>query len=638
AASQRTLLETGALTHRYRFRAKSGEWVWVRDDLHVVERPGESVRTLIGAWVDVTELERREAQLALALEVSEVGLYELDLDTLEVSTNARYARMLGHEPEGFRLTNEAWRSCLHPDDRARAMAVFDDYVAGRIPSYRNEFRLRTASGEHVWVLSVGRIIERHPDGRPRRMIGTHTDITAVKASIDQARMREELLDQLGVGVIMCDGEGRLSVFNRVAAEWHDVPAEPSVALAQWADRYKLFEWDGLTRLSPERVPLARAFAGEVVRDAPMAIQNGERLRFIRANAAPLVDPDGRRIGALAVLHDVSALVDSEVMLRLQRAALEAAANAIVITDREGLILWANKAFTALTGYNLEEARGKNPGALVRSERTPREVYTSMWDTILAGRVWSGEIINRKKDGTLYPEALTISPVLGPSGQPTHFIAIKRDLTEERELAVRMHQAEKMESIGRLAGGVAHDFNNLLTVINGGLDLALEELGAQDTKLRRELEEVRQASERATTLTGQLLAFGRQQVLRNERIRLRIVVGELLRMLERLLGERVTIAAELGGAGRVIADKGQLEQVIVNLVVNARDAMPDGGTLTIKTEDRVVRPLDVAGLIDDLRIAEPSRARPCAILSISDTGHGIAPAVLEHLFEPFFTTK
>lgn len=636
--AKKTLLETGAVTHQYRFRTGAGSWIWIHDDLRVIERRDGGEQVIVGTWVDITELKRREAQLALAIEVSGVGLFELDLDTMDVTTNAQYASMLGYRPDEDHLSNEVWRDRLHPDDRAKANGVFEDYIAGRIPEYRNEYRLRTARGDYAWILSVGRIIERHPDGRPKRMIGTHTDITAVKRSLEQSRLREELLDQLGVGVVMCDDEGRLTAFNRVAQEWHGVSPDPSIAPSNWAERCDLFAWDGTTHLRPDQVPLVRALAGEVVRDLPMAIRRGRHVRFVRANAAPILGSDGRRSGALVVMHDVTALIDSEVMLKLQQAALEAAANAIVITDREGSILWANPAFTALTGYTLEETRGQNPRALVKSHRTPREVYVSMWDTILAGRVWSGELINRRKDGSHYPEALTISPVLGETGQPTHFIAIKRDLTEERELAVRMHQAEKMESIGRLAGGVAHDFNNLLTVINGGLDLALEELGDGSTRLRHELEEVRQASERAATLTRQLLAFGRQQVMRTERVRLRVVVGELLRMLERLLGERITISAQLEGAGRVLVDKGQLEQVIVNLVVNARDAMPDGGTLTITAEEREVRPSEVPGFIQDARVADPDRPRRCAILSISDTGQGMDATILEHLFEPFFTTK
>lgn len=643
-AVQRTLLETGAVSHQYRFRTKAGVWIWIHDDLHIVERRDDGRHVLVGTWVDITEVKRREAQLALAIEVSGVGLYEVDLDTMDVFTNAQYARMLGYHADDehishiSHISNDVWVERLHPDDRPRVTRVFEDYIAGRIPEYRNEFRLRTASGDYAWILSVGRIIERHSDGRARRMIGTHTDITAVRQSLEQRRLREELLDQLGVGVVICDAEGRLTVFNRVAQDWHGAPADPSVVPTNWADRYDLLEWDGVTLLSPERVPLARAFAGEVVRDAPMVIRKGHKLRFIRANATPTFDHEGRRTGALAVMHDVSALVDSEMMLKLQQAALEAAANAIVITDHEGTILWANEAFAELSGYTLDEVRGHNPRELVKSGRTPQEVYVEMWETLLAGKVWRGEVTNKRKDGSIYPEALTISPVVDAAGTPTHFVAIKRDLTHERELAIRMHQSEKMESIGRLAGGVAHAFNNLLTVINGGLDLALEELGGDHPKLRHEFEEVRQASERATTLTRQLLAFGRQQVMRTARLRLSVVVGELLRMLERLLGERITISAQLEGAGRVLVDKGQLEQVIVNLVVNARDAMPDGGTLTITTGEREVRPSEVVGLIQDVRVAEVDRPRTCAVLRIGDTGHGMEAGVLEHLFEPFFTTK
>lgn len=779
AARHQGLLETGALRHEYRFHKKSGEAVWLLDDMRVVRRLPSGGFEVVGTWADISELKHKEAQLQLALDAGQTGLYDIDLDTGHVTFNGQYAQMLGYQPEAFHCDNDDWRQRLHPDDRARASAIFEDYLAGRRPTYRNEFRMRTASGGWKWILSTGTITERHRNGRPRRMLGTHTDISIIKESTNRlekdrrrtegmlrvaeamddeslvkvlldagnalvggedavaaledpsgrmfqavrgnrsdldvvaarrpggistrieqghdgqvrvttlslviqrfgvdfiasgpdlgkdtvdleglqllgeevarhasrshdaaereadARFREELLNQLGVGVIVCDARGHLTIFNRVAREWHGAPADAQLDPSEWAHRYGLYEWDGLTPLAPDRVPLARALSGELVEDAPIAIRVGDDVRRVRTNAAPILDSAGRRIGALATMHDMTAVAHSESMMRLQRAALEAAANAIVITDRQGTILWANRAFTALSGYSVEEVIDKNPRDLIRSGKETPGLYEGMWRTILAGDTWDGEVINRRKDGSLYPEALTISPVRDEQGVVSHFVAIKRDLTQERALAERMLQAHKLESIGRLAGGVAHDFNNLLTVINGSLDILLDEL-APNSHLRGELSEVRQASERAANLTRQLLAFGRQQVLRRDRVHLDEVVRELMRMLERLIGERITVVSQLGSGAEVMVDRGQLEQVIVNLVVNARDAMPNGGTLTITTSVRHIDTTAASELMQShKRLSQPVPLGNYAVLGVADAGIGMNEEVLEHLFEPFFTTK
>jgi signal transduction histidine kinase len=211
------------------------------------------------------------------------------------------------------------------------------------------------------------------------------------------------------------------------------------------------------------------------------------------------------------------------------------------------------------------------------------------------------------------------------------LGIARDVTERLQLEQQFRQAQKMEAVGRLAGGIAHDFNNILTAITGYVDLLLEDLAAKDPR-RQDAEEIRKAADRAAGLTRQLLAFSRQQVLQPRVVDLNALVSELEKMLRRLLGEDVTLATRLvAGLGRVRADPGQLEQVVMNLAVNARDAMPRGGKLTIETAD-------VA--FDATSAAEHYPAPPgaYAMLAVSDTGTGMDPETQAHLFEPFFTTK
>jgi two-component system, cell cycle sensor histidine kinase and response regulator CckA len=317
-------------------------------------------------------------------------------------------------------------------------------------------------------------------------------------------------------------------------------------------------------------------------------------------------------------------------LRLQAAAMEAAANSIIIADVGGTILWVNPAFTAVTGYSRHEAVGSKT-SLVKSGKHDARFYQNLWQTILAGQCWHGEVINRRKDGSLYHEEMTITPVRTRGGAITHFIAVKQDVTGRKELEAQFLQAQKMECFGRLAGGVAHDFNNLLTVICGCSDIILA--GQADREQIQELvTEIKRAGDRAVSLTQQLLAFSRKQILQPKVLDLNALLPDIEKMLRRLIGEDIQLVIEPGqGLRRVKADPAQIQQVLINLAVNARDAMPDGGKLTIAT--RNVQPSDVCCKLSTDRCLDDH-----AELDVSDTGCGMTPEVLARAFEPFFTTK
>ncbi|MGA9812989.1 MAG: response regulator [Terriglobales bacterium] len=340
-------------------------------------------------------------------------------------------------------------------------------------------------------------------------------------------------------------------------------------------------------------------------------------------------PDNIR-HALDVLRKERQLEKTEDTLRKLWRAVEQSADLVMITDREGVIEYVNPAFEAVSGYTPAELMGQTPRVL-KSGQQNSELYKEMWQTILAGNVFRCTMVNRKKNGDVFVAEKTVTPLRDGAGTITHFISNDRDITDRRRLEDQLQQAQKMDAIGRLAGGVAHDFNNLLMVISSYAELMLDSLAPQHP-LRRNVDEIQKASRSAADLTRQLLAFGRKQMQSLQLLDLNRIIEDINKMLPRLIGEDIELVFVPGEKlGRVKADPVQIEQILMNLAANARDAMPKGGRLVIET----------ASLrLDDAYAQEHSIVPPgvYVVLTITDSGSGIAPQHLSHIFEPFYTTK
>ncbi|MCD6024943.1 MAG: two component system sensor histidine kinase, hybrid [Fibrobacteria bacterium] len=302
----------------------------------------------------------------------------------------------------------------------------------------------------------------------------------------------------------------------------------------------------------------------------------------------------------------------------------------MITDATGSIQYVNPAFERVTGYGRDEAIGQNP-RILKSGAHDSGFYLEMWRTLTSGRTWTGRIQNKRKDGSRYSDESIISPVRDSSGTIVNYIAIQNDITGQLVLEEQFRQSQKMEAVGRLAGGVAHDFNNMLTVILVRAELTLRRLGPEDP-LRLPLKEIQEAAERSAALTKQLLTYARKQTVTLRAVSLNNAVESLLQMLRRLIGENIELKW-IGGKNlwQVQIDPTQVDQLLTNLCVNSRDAIADVGRIVIETHNVEVDEeycRHIPGCVPGKYVS----------LAISDNGSGMDKATLSHLFEPFFTTK
>lgn len=347
--------------------------------------------------------------------------------------------------------------------------------------------------------------------------------------------------------------------------------------------------------------------------------------------------DGKVREFIGTMTDITEKQKTEQEIRFQAELLNMVDQAILTTDHQGKLLYWNKFAEGLFGWKDENVQGEDIFELVVPEES-RKAAKEITIEVLKGTPWSGEFEMKKRDGSRFIASCSLSPV-SENGRTKLVIGLIQDITEKKEAERKLQesmeqlrQAQKLESIGRLAGGIAHDFNNMLTAIKGYSELALRQISQESGLLRRSIEEIKKAAERSSLLTQQLLAFSRRQIMKTETLDLNQNIKENIFLIQRLVGEDIVISLSLNAKRSYIeADAGQLAQVLTNLAVNSRDAMPNGGIITIKTEDVY---LDESFVSSNLEAKKGMYVK----LSFEDNGCGMDEETIKHIFEPFFTTK
>lgn len=453
-----------------------------------------------------------------------------------------------------------------------------------------------------------------------------------EASHDPSLPVEAVLDWLPTAVIIKDAHP--ATFGQII-QWNTASERLLGYTRQQVLGKTVFEM-----LSPEQAACVDRMDHEAWASGDTVSSSKERVdhatlgpRWLQIARTPIHDAQGMPQYLVCTCEDITERIRDDADRGRLAAAVEQAGEAIIITDAEGIIHYVNPAFSAITGYSPAEAIGQNP-RLVKSGQQDEAFYKKLWETISSGRTWQGRFVNKRKDGSLFTEEATLSPVRDATGTIVHYVGVKRDITAHICLSDQLQHAQKMESVGRLAGGVAHDFNNRLCVILGCADLALEGITAEH-QLFDELQAIRESARSAVDVTRRLLAFARKQVVSPRVLDLNATISEMLGMMRRLIGGHMTLRWHPGeGLWPVRIDPAQIDQILANLCVNAADAL-DGnsaGMIDIMTDQTMLdEPQPMFG---------PESVDPGAYvrLSVSDNGCGMDRGTLAHIFEPFFTTK
>jgi two-component system cell cycle sensor histidine kinase/response regulator CckA len=588
-----------------------------------------------------------DAALVEAVRSAPAAFYQFRLSpsgvfSISLASPAFIARF-GLEPGEPEESAALYFSRIHPDD----LPGVKDAIARSartLEMFQSEFRFRVPSGAEIWVEA-----RSNPRPMPDGGVlwnGIATNITErmnAETAMRESELRfRTLFETTTVGVVSQDRDGKIVMANPAAERILGLRERALLALTSDDPRWRAIYEDGSPSPGESHPASVALRTGKPVSGVVMGVWNpvqGAHV-WLLVGAVPEFRPgesvpfrvwvtfeditERRKAEANAVRLNAE-LADA---LSWQRQIFEGSRDAVFISDENGQFVAVNRAATELTGFAHEELLAMRIPDL--HDEPDLAAYRAFHRRILDGERILSESPLRRKDGTKVAVEFNNSRITIGGKLFMHTAA--RDVAERLHLEERLRQAQKMDAIGQLAGGVAHDFNNLLMVISGNTDLLLSETPADDPK-REALTDIRKASERAASLTRQLLAFSRKQILEPRLVDVNAVVAGIEEMLRRLIGEDIELATDLAAdPGWVKVDPGQLDQVVMNLALNARDAMPRGGRLTIRT-----RNLDPAEPLN-LEEAAGQGSRSKVAISISDTGAGIPPELKARLFEPFFTTK
>ena len=589
----------------------------------------ELMTRLEQAEASLRESEQNREYLDFALQGSGIGTWEWNTKTNETRFNEQWAGILGYTLEELSPVEFAtWERLTHPDDAQSAFKAIAEYQEGITTEYECEFRMKHKQGDWRWILAQARFLKRDEEGNVLTMFGTHVDITERKLMEDALRESEEMLSETTkiarIGGWKVDVTGNTLLWTDEVFRIYELPPGDPLSVEDSILFYHEEDRDMVSEAVQQSIEQGIGFDFEA-----RIITAKQNLVWVRAVGSTTFE-DGKPFYLWGTIQDITPTKHAEAERERLTMAIEQAAEGVVITDAEGIMQYVNPAFEKITGYGKEEALGQNP-RILKSGKQSEAFYSEMWATLKRGDTWTGRFMNQKKDGSLYNEEDVISPVRDGKGRTINYVAVKRDITEELSTQAQLHQSQKMEAIGRLAGGIAHDFNNMLGVILGNCEIALMSM-EESQPFAEYFERIQGAAERSENLTRQLLGFARKQTMIPKKIDLNQVISSMYNMLPRLIGEEIEIQWTPGKAlSPLFMDPVQIDQILMNLCLNARDAIEGHGKVIIETEN-IVWDEACCNRVEERTPGEYVR------ISVKDDGQGMDAKTQEKVFEPFYSTK
>jgi len=613
-----------------RYFRKDGSIIWVNLTVSLVSKANGEPDYFISAVEDISERKSLDAQVSQSKDELET-FFDLVPDMVCVATpdgyfrkiNNTWSNILGYTDE--ELLSRPYFEFVHPEDQKNTREIADTLVQGKtVFQFSNRYRCK--DGTYRWLEWVS------APGLDGTVYAVARDITdrreAEELILKERNLAQKYLDVAGVMMVALDTQGRVTLINRKGLEILGYE-ERELLHQSWFESCLLKE-----SVEEVRNVFDQIMSGghELMRyyENPVVTKSGEK-RILAFHNVLLTDQHGNITGLLSSGEDVTESRLAAEKLNKLSQAIEQAGEGVVITDVDGTIEYVNPAYSRITGYDEADLLGKNPRVL-NSGKQSEAFYDEMWGVLLRGEIWQGRVIDQRKDGSLYPALLTISPIRDKYDQVTHYVGVQQNLKEYEDLEIQFQQAQKMEAIGTLVGGIAHDFNNALAGITSNLYLARKKSSELDV-----IGNVKSAEKLAFSAAGtiqQLLAFSRKGVVNMGTISISSFLKEIIKLHRVAIPENIAIKLQIEESGlKVRGDVNQLQQVLMNLMNNARDALEG-------VEDPQITLILSHEVVHDGSKVKPGQVKDgeYACFTVMDNGCGIGEEHREHIFEPFYTTK
>lgn len=587
----------------------------------------------VRVWAEES-LQKSEEQLRLLVEHLPAGVVVHDSESRVILSNPEGERLLGltnAQMEGKAAMDGAW--CFS-NEKGEPLPL-DQYPVNQVISSRKPLEgyilgiNRGESANRIWVL-VNAYPEFDAQGSLRHVVVCFVDMTERKQTLEALTESEEkfrmLFDASRDAILLLDRQSYLDC-NQAALAMFGASSKDEFCSKRVGGISAPEQPDGTKSIIGVRQHIEAAYATGYGH-FEWLYQRFDGTQFPAEISLGLFELKGQPV-LQAVVRDISWRKKAEQQLRQLSRVVQQSPSTVVITDTKGNIQYVNPKFTAITGYTSEEAIGQNP-RILKSGEIPSEEYKVLWDTITSGREWRGEFHNKKKNGEFFWESASICPITDESGAITHFLAVKEDVTERKLMEESLLRTQRMESIGSLAGGMAHDLNNILAPIMMSASLLREN---HSPEFKEQLIcSIEEATQRGASIVNQVLTFARGAKGERSVLSVQTLATQLGKFIKEAFPKSIAFSASFPEAlWNVIGDPTQLHQVLLNLCVNARDAMPDGGTLALTAENCEV---DAAHAY----LNQEAKPGHYVKLIVTDSGLGIPKEAIGRIFDPFFTTK